>query len=678
MGIFFSKHETDLNQNGYSSPCRERGQRSDMALHRAALKGDWKAARELLIGNEDLIRTAITEGGEIALHIAAVEGHEYFVQNLLLNMEEEDVKTRNKKGCTALCFAAAAGHVQIAKLMLEKYPNLANIKGDNGVWPLYMAVLQGFGEMAYVLYPESNIGSWTPLEKANLLTSAIDSELYDVAEKLVREDKTLAVTSDINGVTPLQVLARNPLALSCDKSQGFWDKIITNVRSYAKMSKTDDMNVKRDASKLFACLWDAIESYERDDIEAAIHTEGAGVTDSVRAEAAAHAESARTEVAIPTESINNVTVEATESTHAETIASTGSTTDTESENNETTRVRVVDSSELFFIAAESGNDDFLVELFNNDHNLLYKVNMDRHSIFHVAVLRRYVKVFNLMYELGGTKDLLATYVDNDGNNILHLAGKLAPQNQLDTIPGAAWQMQREVMWFKEVEKLVRPASRHKKNKKGQTPHELFVAEHKGIRAEGEKFMKQTAKSCMMVTMLIATVVFTTAFTVPGGYNNSGIPILKNERMFVIFPLSEAVATLSSLTSMLMFLSILTSRYSDEDFLKALPIWMVVGVSTLFFSIVAMMALFCSCLLFFERGWVATTLLLAFFGCVPLMFVVLKYRLLMTILRCTYSCTWLFRSHNKLHSKVPSGGSWGEGSRRARPPPPDRLDNLNIP
>lgn len=214
------------------------------------------------------------------------------------------------------------------------------------------------------------------------------------------------------------------------------------------MSKTDDMNVKCDASELFSCLWDATESYKRDDIEAAIHTEGAGATDSTHAEAVAHAESAHTEVVIPTESINIETVEAIESTHDETIAPTGSTTDTESENNETTRVKMVDSSELFFIAAESGNDDFLVELFNNDHNLLYKVNMDRHSIFHVAVLRRYVKVFNLIYELGGTKDLLATYVDNDGNNILHLAGKLAPQNQLDSIPGAAWQMQREVLWFK--------------------------------------------------------------------------------------------------------------------------------------------------------------------------------------------------------------------------------------
>ncbi|KAL1537566.1 hypothetical protein AAHA92_30063 [Salvia divinorum] len=618
-----------------------------MALHRAALKGDWNAAEELLTRNRDLTKTAITEGGEIALHIAAVEGHEIFVSKLLEIMEKDDVAAQNAKGCTALCFAAAAGHIEIAKLMLKEDANLANVKGDEGVWPLYMAALQGFGEMADFLYPCSNIESWTLLEKADLLTSAIDSELYALAEKIVCEDRTIAVTKDSNGETPLQVLARNPLALSCDKGQGFWDKIITKVLSYATKSKTVEMKEKRDAHKLIACLLDAVESYARDDIEAA-RTEGAAVTESAHAEAGTPAESAHAQVVILAESINIERVEAFESTHAETIAPAEST-DTESENNGTTRVRVVDSSELFFIAAESGNDDFLVELFNNDHNLLYKVNKDTHSIFHVAVLRRYVKVFNLMYELGGIKDLLATYVDNDGNNILHLAGKLAPPNQLAGIPGAAWQMQREVLWFKEVEKLVRPASRHKKNKKGQTPHELFVAEHKKLRAEGEKFMKQTAKSCMMVTMLIATVVFTTAFTVPGGYNNSGVPILENQRMFMIFPVSEAVATLSSLTSMLMFLSILTSRYSDEDFLRALPLWMVVGLSTLFFSIVAMMAAFCSCLLFFEHGWVAATLLLAFFGSVPIMFVVLKYRLLITILRCTYSCTWLFRSHNKLHS-----------------------------
>ncbi|KAL1538466.1 hypothetical protein AAHA92_27211 [Salvia divinorum] len=590
MGIFVSKILSspnhagiDLNQNGYSPSHRERKPPSPIvALHAAALKGDCAAAEEYF-RNEILIKTPITEGGEIALHIAAVEGHQDFVSKLLDVMEIEDLATQNVKGCTALCFAAAAGHIKIAKLMLEKDQNLANIKGDGGVWPLYMAALQGFDEMAEYLFNRTDITSWTTLEKVNLLTSAIDSELYDLAIKIVDGDKTLALAEDANGVTPLQVLARKPVAFSSDNGQGFWDNITRNVPSCMKMSKTDDMNAKNwDAYILMDCLWDAAESC-KEDVEAGVAT-------------------------------------------------------------------AADSSQLFFIAAESGNDEFLVELFKKDHNLLYKVNEDSsHSIFHVAVLRRYIKVFNLMYELGGTKDLIASYIDDEGNNILHLAGKLAPPNQLDSIPGAPWQMQREVLWFKVVEKLVKPAFRHKKNSAGHTPHELFMSEHKKLREDAEKFMKQTAKSCMLVTMLIATVVFTTAFTVPGGYDGRGAPILETKKMFVVFPVSEAVATLSSLTSMLMFLSILTSRYSDEDFLVKLPFWMVVGVATLFLSIVAMMVAFCSCLLFFEHGWVAMALLLVFFGIVPAMFVVLKYPLLRTILRCTYSCTWLFRSYGRLHS-----------------------------
>ncbi|XP_047952659.1 ankyrin repeat-containing protein At5g02620-like [Salvia hispanica] len=487
-----------------SSSQRKRRQRTNTVLHEAALKGDWNAVEELLTKNKDLAKTAITEGGEIILHIAALEGHKKFVSKLLEIIEIDDMAAQNAKGCTALCFAAAAGHTKIAEIMLKKHPKLANIKGEDGVWPLYMAALQGFGEMADFLYHESKIGSWTPLDKINLLTTAIDSELFDLAIKILDEDNTLAIAEDSNGETPLQVLARKPLTFSHNNGQGFWTKI---VQSYTKKSK----NAKCDAYTLMDRLWDAAESCKED-------------------------------------------IESCE----EDIKAT------------------IDSSKLFFIAAESGNDDFLAELFQNDHNLLYKVNKSSHSIFHVAVLHRYPKVFNLMYELGGTKDLIASYIDNDGNNILHLAGRLAPQNQLDSIPGAAMQMQREVLWFKVVEKLVRPAFKNKKNSEGKTPHELFTSEHKELRKKAEEFMKQTAKSCMLVTMLVATVVFTTAFTVPG-----------NNRILTVFSTSEVVVMFSLLTSMLMFLSLLTSRYSDEDFLKKLPLCLAVGLSSLFVSILAM-------------------------------------------------------------------------------------------
>ncbi|KAK4354126.1 hypothetical protein RND71_026320 [Anisodus tanguticus] len=40
--------------------------------------------------------------------------------------------------------------------------------------------------------------------------------------------------------------------------------------------------------------------------------------------------------------------------------------------------------------------------------------------------------------------------DSSGNTMLHLAGKLAPQNKLNLVSGPALQMQRELQWFKVI------------------------------------------------------------------------------------------------------------------------------------------------------------------------------------------------------------------------------------
>ncbi|KAL7089704.1 hypothetical protein ACP275_13G199900 [Erythranthe tilingii] len=581
-----------MNPNGsasagsyvFTSPARERYFTQFVPLHKAALKGDWEAAKELLIKDPSLVKDSLTEGGETALHISAVEGHSIFVHNLLKLMEDSDIEILNKKGTTALCFAAAAGNLNIVKLMVHRNPNLPTIRGPDGVTPLYMAAFLGHTHVADYLFPLSDFQSWTVQDQITLLTTTIDSQLYGLAMTIVDQCKSLAVVEDSNGETALQVLARKPLVFcrSSNTSQGLCGRIASAILLRYTKVRTHDIRAPCDAYTLLDCLWNIVICQEEDV--------------------------------------------------------------------ETTRVVTKNTTKLFFIAAESGNEEFLVELIRRYPDFLYKVNESKQSIFHIAVLHRYVKVFNLLYELRGAKDLMATYVDKDGNNMLHLAAKLAPQNQLNVIPGAALQMQREVLWYKEVEKIVQPSYRNKKNSSGKTPWELFVSEHEDLMKQGEKMMKQTAKSCMLVTILIATVVFTAAFTVPGGYDNAnGTPILKNHRLFVVFPISEAVATLSSLTSMLMFLSILTSRYSGNDFLNTLPFWMVVGVAALFVSIVAMMVAFCTCLLFYQHGFGAVTVLLIMFASVPIIFIVLKYPLLVTILRCTYGCKALFRSNNRLLS-----------------------------
>ena len=148
-----------------------------------------------------------------------------------------------------------------------------------------------------------------------------------------------------------------------------------------------------------------------------------------------------------------------------------------------------------------------------------------------------------------------------------------------------------VIYAQEVKKIVQPHYIKEKNKKGKIPEEIFSNSHKGLLQEGEKWLKNTAHSGMIVSTLIATVVFAAAFTLPGGTNNSGIPNDLQYTSFLIFVLADGLALFSSVVAILMFLSILTSRYAENDFLKSLPLKLMIGLASLFFSMITMMIAF---------------------------------------------------------------------------------------
>ncbi|CAA2967519.1 Hypothetical predicted protein [Olea europaea subsp. europaea] len=254
-------------------------------------------------------------------------------------------------------------------------------------------------------------------------------------------------------------------------------------------------------------------------------------------------------------------------------------------------VKLVKKTKIFHDAAKIGNVEFLTLFTHSYPGLIWEVNDEKHSLFHVAVINRQEKVFRLIYQTGANKDLITLLTDDNENNILHLAGKIAPPSRLNIVSGAALQMQRELLWFKEVEKIVSDPLLNMKNKDGKTPRELFSKKHKGLRQDGEKWMKDTASSCMVVATLIATVAFAAVFTVPGGNNEIGTPVFLKNRWFTVFVISDAVAMFSSATSIMMFLSILTSRYTEDDFLFSLLAKLMVGLISLFASIVCVVLTF---------------------------------------------------------------------------------------
>lgn len=146
--------------------------------------------------------------------------------------------------------------------------------------------------------------------------------------------------------------------------------------------------------------------------------------------------------------------------------------------------------------------------------------------------------------------------------------------------------------MQEVEKITPPCFREAKNNFGQTPREVFTMSHVQLLKDGEKWTKDTAKSFVIVGTLIVTIMLVVAFTVPRGNNqNTGLPIFLGEKAFKIFLISGVVSFFVASTSILMFLEILTSRYTEDDFLLSLPTKLIIGLSTLFISTAAMMVSF---------------------------------------------------------------------------------------
>ncbi|KAL5824372.1 hypothetical protein ACOSQ3_020435 [Xanthoceras sorbifolium] len=288
-------------------------------------------------------------------------------------------------------------------------------------------------------------------------------------------------------------------------------------------------------------------------------------------------------------------------------------------------------SEILNLATISGIVEIVKICLRHFPDLLW-LRTSWKTVIHVAIEHRQELIFNHIYKKSTLCSSLCKIVaewhgeefigetckgkcletenhmqEKSDTTKMHLAAKLAPSSKLLSVPGKALQMQRELQWFKEVEKLAHPSDEDNKDKNGYTPRELFTKQHKDLVKEAEKWMKDTSTSCMVVTTLVATVVFASAFTVPGGNNSNGFPIFFEKTPFMVFMISDALSLFTALTSVLMFLSILTARYAEEDFLKKLPLKLLMGLTSLCFAIVTMMIAFGAALwiLFNDRfKWVS--------------------------------------------------------------------------
>ncbi|GJT89688.1 ankyrin repeat-containing domain, PGG domain protein [Tanacetum coccineum] len=635
-------------------------------LYEASIKCDWKAAKAILekYPEMNLLRYSITENAETALHVAAsAKGPKHveeFVENLLKLMEKEDLALENKNCNTALYLAAAAGNIKTVKIMMEKNGTLLAIPGGGSMdknrqmMPLYTAALFGNHEVVKYMYDKSKDlidDGWTDANRTWLLEKCVENDMFDIALKIVDKYKKLASNGSLLGV-----LARKPEAFSIKQHNFIWRgpaDLIKPDNTSASKRVIQAMQLENLISEHVSKMKDETQNItgghpdstnqdpKQNKVDQALklqqliskqlvnmHAETQKIIKEEAKQISAKVDKVSELEKLISKHILDMHAgthkiirgssafgqEADQAQHLQNLISTNIAkllVETKSIIDRAPAVpapKSTYSNRVLFVATEMG-------LYPD---LIWKINDNGLSVFHIAVKHRHEGIYNLLYEIGAMKDMITPLRDEHENNMLHLVGKICVKNKDDL-----------------------------------TPHELFTREHKDLVIRGEEWMKGTASQCMVVAALIATIVFAAAFTVPGGYAQSndqasnqknGVPVFHSKATFMVFVVADAISLFSSSASILMFLSILTSRYAERDFLESLPKKLMLGLAALFLSITTMTVAFSvSFFVLYHKGLLWIPILISALAVLPvLLYIKLQYGLFVDVIRSTYGSSYLFK------------------------------------
>ncbi|KAM7262830.1 hypothetical protein ACFE04_000513 [Oxalis oulophora] len=287
------------------------------------------------------------------------------------------------------------------------------------------------------------------------------------------------------------------------------------------------------------------------------------------------------------------------------------------------------------IATSNGIIEIVDEILSMYPQAVEHVSKIGTNILHVAIRHRQTKIFNRVKKMLIPLSRLVRSIDDKDYTILHYVGVM--DNYCGgTKPGPALQLQEELFWFDDI--MPPRYAMHRSKVENETAEEFFKRKHKPLLKEAQDWLKRTSESSSTVAVLIATAAFTAAYTVPGGPNDDGLPILLDRTFFIVFTIMDVLSLASSLTSVVMFLSILTSPFQIEDFRYNLPRKLVLGFTLLFFSVaVTMLAFAATVLLIVDLKSRSSMLLVYMVAFLPVsIFALLQFPLFVALTALNYS------------------------------------------
>ncbi|XP_059317683.1 ankyrin repeat-containing protein At5g02620-like isoform X3 [Lycium ferocissimum] len=245
------------------------------------------------------------------------------------------------------------------------------------------------------------------------------------------------------------------------------------------------------------------------------------------------------------------------------------------------------------LATKSGCTEIVEEILKTYPQAVEYIDSQGRNILHVAIKYRQMQIFDIVEKMDMPMRRLKRKITHKGNSILHMVG-IKEDPEIADMRSPALLLQENLLLFERVKNVCSDDFFEIINKDGKTAEELFTKANAKLRSEAKDWLKRTAENCTIVAVLIATVAFAAAYTIPGGPNQStGYPVLMDHPFFVIFTIGDVLSITFALTSMITFLSILTSSFLMHEFRRSLSEKLILGFTLLILSVSMMMLAFAS-------------------------------------------------------------------------------------
>eukprot|EP00258_Populus_trichocarpa_P020743 XP_024436762.1 uncharacterized protein LOC18102831 isoform X3 [Populus trichocarpa] len=639
------------------------------------MEGNWKKMVNYYQEHIECFSSTVTDTSDTVLHLAIHSNEEQPLKDLLEIMkkrelpltETEFLKKTNEFGNTALHEATIYGNYEAVRLLVERCPELLSIPNEFGETPLFTAA--GFAKTEIVEFlirhkPEQCVDDNGRLlrthskrsvpsgDDLSILSAAILGKKFETALLLLELDKSLANLKDKNQISTLQLLAEMPAAFESEFPMGIFERLIycclpvkrhQEVKSQVQtwcLAKKRDLESGRGRNS--GDLGSVSKRNQRGGILKYLKVPEGCWLQRIWNRKRKHVFACEFAESLIKEdnSFKGVTItEEDQNKKVEQEMCAQASQNTRKAKNSVSILSSLTTKKQIplFTATRRGIEkiaELIIRL--HPHAIDQRDEMNR-SILDVAVMYRQEKIFDIVKEKKIPLDRMRRVVDISGNTLLHHVADMK-KNSGVTKPGPALQLQEELKWFERVQDVIPSYYVPLLNKDGMTARESFEIAHEKQLKKAQKWIKETSQSCSTVAALVATVVFAAAYTVPGGSDEKGKPIFINSPYFLIFTVSDVVSLASSLTSLVVFLSLLTSPFELQEFHISLPRKLIVGFSFLFFSVLTTMLSFgATILILIQTERRLTTLLLSIASFLPvLIFGILQFRLYVSFMGSTFN------------------------------------------